>query len=715
MSIIEILLTVTFVVYVSGLITILITDKKYANASLSIFGSLGAISLCLLGAYSLFSEGCYHKSLWVVPNIGALSITIDNLSALFLLIAGFIFVVVSIFSARYMQHYIGRLSTKGFAFSYLLLLTSISAILISSDIFLFLITWEAMSLLCYVLVNSEYERSEARRASYLMLAVGEAGTVAIAIAFIILANAAGSTSFSAIKLASANLSHSLHWTVFLLTFLGFSTKIGLVPVNFWLPRAHPVAPANISALLSGLILNLGIYGILRVIFNILNITFVGEGIVVLMIGAISALVGILYATIENDMKRLLAHSSIENMGIICTGLGASLIFYSTKHPVFASIALIAALYHMINHSVYKSLLFMGAGIVDTSTGSRNLDDLGGLIKKMPWTAFFVLIGSLAISAMPPFNGFVSEWLTLESLLRSVELSSWAVKIAFVLSGVMLALTAGLAVTCFVRFFAMGFLGISRSQAAEKTTETTKSALLPMAVLAVVCLILGILPSYVIPTLDKIAIPLTKASASKALIPNLFMFRMTEDDKLPKPFVDDFHNIGGQIGKDIIPARGLAIIHRGGKENPVVFAMSTSYMIIMLIGLLAICAITVWLLAARRRKVSYAPRWDGGVNELLPEMTYTATGFAQPVRVIFSAILRPRVTDRREVIAEHFRMSIRRKQKEVHMVDRLILYPLANFAQLVSSILARMHSGRINAYAAYVLLTLIIFLIIASVL
>jgi len=337
--------------------------------------------------------------------------------------------------------------------------------------------------------------------------------------------------------------------------------------------------------------------------------------------------------------------------------------------------------------------------------------LGGLLKRMPWTGFFVLVGALSISAMPPFNGFVSEWLTLESLLRSVELASPGIKIAFVTAGVALALTAGLAVTCFVRAFAMGFLGMPRSKEAEKAKETTISALIPMAFLALACLALGVLPTYVIPAVDRVVTPVTGISGTSALIPPFFE-NSPSSGELPQKFVAEFHDLGAQVGKNIVPVRGLAVIHRGGKKNPVVFAMSTSYMFIALIFLLGVCISIVWLVVGRHRKVERRPRWDGGVRHLLPEMTYTATGFAQPVRVIFASILRPMVVNHHKTISEHFRASIRRKRKEVHLVDRLVLYPMKNVGQWIASALAQMHNGQINAYAGYALLTLIIFLIVA---
>jgi hydrogenase-4 component B len=360
---------------------------------------------------------------------------------------------------------------------------------------------------------------------------------------------------------------------------------------------------------------------------------------------------------------------------------------------------------MINHSVYKALLFLGAGTVDDRAGTRDLNKLGGLVRTMPWTAGTFLVGALAISAMPPFSGFVSEWLTLQTMLRSSELSSTLVRIVFALCGAGLALTAALAVTCFVKAFAMGFLGLSRSEEATKAVEARSASIVPMIFLAVLCLLLGVLPTYIIPALNRELQPWTNSSAD-ALVPPFFASNPAHDT-LPTAFVDDFHNLGAQVGQDVLPGRGLVVMHRGGTENPVVFAMSTSYMLVALIVLLLLTWIIIRLWLTRSLKLTRRERWAGGVRRLLPEMTYTATGFSNPVRVVFDAVYRPTmVEDSREAVAEHFRTAIRRERVDVHVVDRFVMQPAQNAGMKLANKLAVMHHGRINAYAAYVLLALL---------
>ena len=697
------LLLISFLIYVIGIIAILVLPKNMSAKITGISGSLGSVTLLSFALHSLFSKTIYTASLWMIPNIGYLSIRVDYLSAFFLIATALVALPASIFASTRIS-YIKDNNNSFLLVLFLSLIMFVILVLISSNIFLFLLVWEVMSILIYLLVNS----GKTQKAGYIMLAVGETGTLAIAIAFLLLATNAKTLGFGGLEASISSLSVGMQWSVFILSFLGFGIKGGLIPFNFWISRAYSVTPSAFIPFIAGATLNLGLYGIIRVNADFLPMSEIGFGVILLIVGSITALIGILYATIEDNFKTILAHSSIENAGIIITAFGASMIFLTSGHKVAASMALVASLYHLLNHSVFKTLLFMGAGVIEDESKTESLDKLGGLLKRMPWTGFFVLIGVLSISAMPPFNGFVSEWLTLESLLRSVELASLGIKVSFIIAGVFLALTAGLAVTCFTRAFSMSFLGMARSKSIEKTKEVTKTTLAPMAFLAIVAFLLGILPTFVIPTIDRAVYPITNAYATTALVPPFFNNQKVAD-KLPSDFVNDFHNIGAQIGKNILFTRGVVVMHRGGKDNPVVFAMSTSYMLITFLILFGLTFGLVWLLVARKRSVTYKTRWDGGIKNLLPQMTYTATGFAQPVRVIFNTILRSNISNKNETVSNNFRLSIKQERQEVHLIDRLVLYPLMKFAKKLSHFLAKMHSGKINTYASYAILTLLVFL------
>jgi hydrogenase-4 component B len=701
------LLALIFALCVSGaLLGIAIPDRRNPLL-LAWAGSLASLLALWVSGDVLWSGRMFQGELWTIRPLGTLVVSLDGLSSLFLFVAAVVVLASSIFSASYLKRYSGHYSLRALNAWYLLLFASIVLILIAHDALLFLLAWEAMSILSYLLVNFEHDRGESSRAGFLMLAMGEGGFVAVALVFLFLSVTAGSLEFSTLKTANAGLGLTARWLVFLLTFFGFAVKAGLVPVNTWLPLAHPAAPANVSAILSGTILNLGLYGIIRVNLDLVPATMIGAGLIVLIVGTISALVGILYATTDNDLKAMLAHSSIENIGIVTVGLGAGLIFAAYGRPALAGIAFIAAFYHMINHSVYKSLLFLGAGTVNDRAGTRDLNKLGGLIHRMPWTAGAFLVGALAISALPPFNGFVSEWLTLQTMLRSAELPSTLVKLVFVLCGAGLALTAALAVTCFVKAFAMGFLGMSRSEQAGRAFEAKTSSIVPMVLLAGLCLLLGVLPTYVIPSLNRELQPWINADAAAALVPPFFASSPGHQE-LPSAFAGEFHDLGAQVGQSILPGRGLVVMHRGGTENPVVFAMSTPYTFVVLTVMLVLTYLVIGLWLTRGRQLARRTRWDGGVRRLLPEMTYTATGFSNPVRVIFDAVFRPTtVEDTRETVAEHFRTAIRRERAEVHIVDRYVVQPAKDAAMRLARGLAVMHHGRINAYIGYVLGALLV--------
>jgi hydrogenase-4 component B len=691
-----------------------IAPARRVPALLAWSGSLAALSALWAAGIVLISGAGFHHQLWTIPSVGTLTVSLDRLSAFFLGIAAVVVLASSIFSASYLKRYVGRYSLPAFNAWYLLLCASIAWILIANDVLGFLLAWEAMSISSYMLVNFEHQHVGTKEAGYLMLAMGEAGFMAVELVLLLLAVRAGSLEFSALKTAALGLGATTRSTVFLLTFFGFGVKAGLVPVNAWLPLAHPAAPANVSAILSGVILNLGLYGVIRVNFELVPIGTVFAGLVLLIIGTISALVGILYATTAHDLKAVLAHSSIENIGIVTLSLGAGIIFAAHDRPLLAGMAYIAAFYHMLNHSLYKALLFLGAGAVDDRVGTRDLDKLGGLMRLMPWTAGTLLVGALAISAVPPFNGFVSEWLTLQTLLRSAELPSTVLRLVFVLCGAALALTAALAVTCFVKAFAMGFLGIPRSEAAGKAVEVSGSAIAPMALLAVLCLLLGVLPTYVIPALNHELQPLINPGTASALVPPFFTAN-SSNRQLPPAFLQDFHNLGAQSGRKVLPGRGLVILLRGSAENPVVFAMSPSYSLVAL-AILLLLAWFVFMRLTRRRATVRRELWAGGIPKLFPEMTYTATGFSNPVRVVFQAVFRPNITeDTRQTVAVHFRTAIRRRRDETHVLDRLFLRPIGEAMSGIARFLASMHHGRLNAYVAYVLgfLLIILFLYRAS--
>jgi hydrogenase-4 component B len=705
------LLLAFFVLCGVGTVLAFLVPKRRLPALLAIVGCLAALTIMVAGAMLLASNAEFNVALWRVLTLGALRFETDPLSAFFLFVTGLVFLPVSIFSGSYLGKYVGHHDLRYFSTLYHALFASVALILIAADVVSFLVAWELMSIASYLLVNYEIERAESSRAAYIMLAMSEAGTIAAAIAFIMIAGMGGGLGFSELRSTALAANDGLRWAIFLLSFFGFAVKAGLVPLNSWLPLAHPVAPTNVSALLSAVIVNLGIYGIVRVNLDLAPTTGAAPGLIVLTIGSLSALIGILYATIQSEMKRLLAHSTIENMGIVAAGVGAAMVFVATEHKVVAAIALAAALYHLANHSVYKALLFIGTGAVEAGTGTRDLDLLGGVIRGMPWTSAFFLVGVLSIAALPPFNGFVSEWLTLQTMLRSAVLSSTVIKTIFAICGALLALTAGIAVTCFVKVFAMGFLGMSRSKAAADAREAPAGVQISLALLAGFCVMLGVLPTYVIPAIDRAVMQLAHESATAALVPPFFLASTQQPQNLPPEFRSEFHDLGAEIGHDILPGRGLVVLHRGEDRSTVVFAMSTTYMLAAFAVIIALVFV-VFRLPTRYRRIARGAVWAGGLRHLSPRLTYTATGFSNPVRVIFSTLLTPSAAEEStEAVAVHFRTAIKREYTDVHFIDRFVLQPPVEILQILAACTRRMHVGHVNAYAAYVLIAILVVLVI----
>lgn len=686
----------------AGLLLSAIARGKNSSRVIAVFSTVCSVLMMLVAAATLATKQSPLLPLWNLQGFGSLSLRLDNLSAIFLFVSGLVYLPASLFGARYLANrFAGRYPGRRFGVLHFALMASVVLILISHDAYSFLISWECMSILCYFLINYEQKREMDARAGYVMLAMSEAGFLSIVLAFLVIGRTASDFSFPALAVAASRLSSGEIWAAFLLAFLGFGVKAGLVPVNLWLPRAYTAAPPAFIPVLAGVTLNLGFYGILRLNADLVPGGGVGPGLFALVTGSITALVGILYATTENDMKTMLAHSSIENAGIIVAGIGASLVFRNSGFAIPAAIAMTAALYHMTNHSVYKTLLFEGAGDIEAATGTRQMDRLGGLARVLPGLSVVFLVGCLSISALPPFNGFVSEWLTLQSLLRSAVLSSSIVKILFALCGAVLALTAALAVTCFVKTYAMSFLGVRRGAWHIHSTVRLGRPHFASCYLAITCLLLGILPTFVIPVLDRAVEPIVGASSTTSLVPPFFTATAT-NQQLPTPFLDDFHNLGAQTGAHLLPGRGLVILARGAEQNPVVFAMSPSYSILAL-ALLLLATWVVVMRSTRRRSLVRKELWAGGIPRLLPEMSYTATGFSNPVRVVFQAIFRPNIVeDTRETVSVHFRTAIHRRRDETHLVDRLFLHPVGDAIVWVARLLAEMHHGRLNAYVAYIL-------------
>ncbi|NOY62388.1 MAG: hydrogenase 4 subunit B, partial [Gammaproteobacteria bacterium] len=439
---------------------------------------------------------------------------LDALAGFFLALIGTGTLAVSLYGPGYIREYRHSpysLVVLGLATG--LFVAGMQLVVLADDAFAFMVAWELMSLSSYFLVAFQHQNAANRRAAFLYLLMAQVGGLCILLAFGVLAGFGDGFTFDAMREADLNLTWAS--VAFGLGLLGFGMKAGLVPLHAWLPEAHPVAPSHVSALMSGVMLKVAVYGFIRLVFDLIGELHWGWGVVLLIIASITALFGVLYALVQHDLKRLLAYHSIENIGIIFIGLGLSIIFFGTGHPLLGALGLVAALYHCLNHMLFKSLLFLGAGAVLQGSREHDMERMGGLLARMPWTGLLFLIGCISISALPPFNGFVSEWLTFQTALQAASLESGVLRAVIPIAAAVLALTGALAAACFVKVYGVVFLGQPRSRRVQRTREATRGMVLAQGLLAVLCLMFGVLPTFTVAALNQVVVGLTGSSLQAA--------------------------------------------------------------------------------------------------------------------------------------------------------------------------------------------------------
>lgn len=602
----------------------------------------------------------------------AYSFDYDALAGFFNLVLAILAGAVSLYSFSYLKEFEGKRNIGLFGFLFHLLLLSLTIVFTAANAFLFLIGWEVMALVAYGLVTFYHEDDETRRAGLLYIIMAHIDAGCLLLGFALLMQVSGSADFASFRTAAAHLSSAQQAAAFVLLFLGFGIKAGIIPFHIWLPAAHPVAPSNISPLLSGIVLKAGIYGMARFFLDGLGVLPSWAGLLVLVVGVASAVLGVLYALMEHDLKRLLAYHSIENIGIILIGLGAALVFRVAGHPQLAAVALIGAMFHTLNHAIFKCLLFLGAGSVLHSTRTRNMEELGGLIRPMPVTAFCFLIGAVAISGLPPLNGFVSEWLTYQSLLAGFGATSGLTRILFPLAGSMLALTGALAAACFVKAFAITFLALPRSAESRTAHEAPRSMLLGMGWLAISCIALGLGATWFLQIFD------------------------TMNEQL----------LGARVGSNLITGHGW-VLSVGTPHGGMV---STSVIAIALLFLL-IPALLVVSIAARRFVPKRGPAWDCGLPGLSEENEFTATAFSKPLRMIFSVLYQPR----REIqavfdVSPYYPKAIRFESEIEPTFEKRLYVPLKDLLLRFATKMRTIQAGSIHAYLAYIFVTLVLLLL-----
>ncbi|MEW6132594.1 MAG: hydrogenase 4 subunit B [Pseudomonadota bacterium] len=621
-------------------------------------GALGALFIAGIGVAGLLLPASAMVLPVGLPDL-PFHLRLDALSAFFMVLLGGAAFGVTVYASGYFRGMAaGPLAML--ALWYHLFLAGMLAVLLADDAYAFMVAWEVMALSSYFLVTTDHKIPEIRRAGFLYLLIAHVGAVSLLLVFGVLQGGHGDYTFNTMRLAQM----SPFWSsaAFLLALFGFGAKAGLVPMHVWLPEAHPAAPSPVSALMSGVMLKTAIYGLLRVTFDLLDVQIGWWGTLALTLGLVTALYGVIFAAVQSDMKRLLAWSSIENIGVILAAFGLTLIFHTDGKGALAALALTALLYHALNHAFFKGLLFVGTGSVLHATGERRMGRLGGLMRTMPWTAWLTLIGALAIAGLPPLNGFVSEWLLLQAFLLTPGLTQPYLNMVIPVAAATVALAAALAAYVMVKFYGVIFLGRPRDPALDRAHEASWPQRLGMLWLGAACVLLGLFPAHVVQWLEPVV-------------------RMLTGQHLP----------GISSWLLLTP----------------VSAERASYAPLIFLAVVAVVVLLVFLWVRRvyHGRVRRADPWDCGFPEQDARMQDSAEGFGQPIRQIFDVFM--------QVERETPDPFDRHPQYRGESRDKLwlLLYrPIADLTAWLSAQAGRLQHGRIQWYLIYSFVTLVFLLV-----
>ena len=616
---------------------------------LLIFMALGAV---LAGAGFWRGSGVGVDLSGVAPLPFALAV--DRLSAFFLLLICSVSVPVVLFSTSYVERHYEGLRRQVLWALLPLFIGSMVVVVTASTAFAFLFGWELMTLFSAGLILIDGDEGERRHSVFIYLLMMHAGAAAVVAAFFLFLGSAPGLDFATMRTAAATMPAGLRTAIFLLSFVGFGTKAGIIPLHLWLPRAHPIAPSPVSALMSGVMLKTAIYGVVRFTFDFLGAGPSWWGYLFLAAGALSGVLGVLYAINEHDLKRLLAYHSVENIGIIYLGLGASLVFLTHGAAGWASLALVAGLLHTINHAIFKSALFLGAGAISDATHTIDIEELGGLLKRMPVTGTAFLVACCSIVGLPLFNGFISEWLTFRSFLAGSTLGNVQAAIVLPLMAGVLALIGGLAAACFAKVYGVAFLGRPRSTEAEHAHEVPLPMTAAMVLLTVACVAIGIAPGFVLR-------PLGAA-------------------------------VQGLVGGGILPDAAFSM------------ARVIPWVAIAVIGF-------VVLVVALRRAARSTVTWACGLPGLNSRMQYTSTAFSKPLRRVFARVYRAeRKIDVSPAGSSYFPAAISYRSVRTTSFERSLYRPAVDAIVSASYSLRRLQTGNIQVYLLYIFVALVALLV-----
>ena len=653
--------TVAIVLYLIGATTL--AWPKATELAAHYAGTFCAAVASGLVAYSALAYmTCPACDAGTIVNVkwGAYSLLTDYWSAAFLLFTGTAGMIVSIYAVDYAKGYLGN-RLRALTGLWNIFILSMVIVLVAGDAFTFIVAWEVMALASFLLVNHESSKKETVAAAYQYMIMTHIGTAAIMIAFYLIGSHADSMSFS--DMMHNTLDDNMRSIAFLCAFAGFALKSGIMPMHIWLPNAHPAAPSHVSALMSGVMLKVAIYGLGRVVFNLLGIDFMWQGILVMVAGLISAFLGVLYASMENDMKRSLAYSSVENMGIIFAAFGCGMVLYSNGNGILSTIGFAAALMHCFAHSFMKCLLFMSAGSVMHATGSKNMELMGGLIRKMPYTAAFTLVGAMSLCALPFTSGLISEWMVLQGYITLAQYAGTPeMRLLVIFAFIMLGLTGATALGCFVRMYSVVFLGRARNEIAEKAHEQHFFMLLGMGMDAVLILLIGIMPDMLVNTVQEV--------------------------------------FGGAMMMPM--ALPLGLLWSGSGDYSL-------YCPLILLAIFAIIVIFTGLLCYKNFEVKDVT-WNCGTYPTARQQ-YSATGISKPLRRAFDYILQPV----KETVKIHKKRAYHGQRFNVRLsipdlFHEKIYQPLQDLIVTTSIKFRAIQDGSVRLYIGYTMTAMIIVLI-----
>ncbi len=667
------LLGITIIIYLTAAVAALVFSGQQRKSILltqglcMLAGTSGAASALV---FLLSGSKSFRLELFSSP-IPFLSIDIacDGLSAFFLLILSILVFCVSLYSIGYLTHYLGKRNIGGYQVLYVLFLLSMLLVFVADNGILFFMAWEAMAVVSYFLVVFESENAETRKAGLIYIVMTNVSAAFLLVALMVMYQYTGSFNLSQ---SAEGIPTHIKNIMFVLFLIGFGTKGGIAPLHIWLPRAHPAAPGPISALMSGIMIKTAIYGLLRFVLGFLGAEIAWWGYVILAFGIFSAVMGVLYAFISKNIKRMLAHSSVENMGILFIGIGVILISSASEAKEVTALALMATLLHCFFHAIYKGSLFLSVGSIHFATHTKNMEELGGLIKKMPITAVLCLGGALSIAAIVPFSGFISEWLMYQSIFSSLVLGQAGLNILLIITAASLAMAAALSAGSMIKLYGISFLGRPRTAQAESAVEVPKVMNVAIGILVSLSMLFGLFPRVAVNLINEIVIDLQGVSLADQMTGNMLLVSFPMD-----------------INENAIsPALALGLC---------VFVIVLVLLLLRGVG-------------GRFTQRIYGT-WDCGFKALTPRMQYSGRAFSKPMKIVFRIFIKSTRELKMVGDALYHPESIEYNVKTESTLEKYVYLPFVRGASLLSEKLKFMiQTGSVHAYLLYIFVAVLVLML-----